>query len=81
MTETIKIVEQKLASCVLISLASLKQKWLSNVQVILSLSLKIAELLIFIVQEHCKPGAENSLDCLLVRTNIEKLTRKVYRQS
>merc|ERR1712241_888282 len=55
-----EIVEQKLASCVLISLASLKQKWLSN------------------VQEHCKPGAENSLDCLLVRTNIEKLTRKHF---
>ena len=33
MTETIKIVEQKLAACVLISLASLKQKWLKSVQV------------------------------------------------
>ena len=32
---------------------------------------------IFIIQEHCSTGAENSLDCLLVRTNIEKLTRKV----
>ena len=80
MTETIKIVEQKLASCVLISLASLKQKWLNNVQVCLSLvslSLKFAELSFLIFQEHCKPGDENSLDCLLVRTNIEKLTRKV----